>query len=148
MTAQKVIAFIPEKCTACRYCEIACSYVHHGKTDFTKTNIFGVFDEETGERRKEPLFLPGQTLYGAAAFEEVDARIDELKVYGYGLTDSYRIRRQDGKRVTLIEARVASFRRPGDRFHPDRETTLEAEDWEYLELKLKHLNPQLLPEEK
>ena len=105
-------------------------------------------DEETGERRKEPLFLPGQTLYGAAAFEEVDTRIDELKVYGYGLTDSYRIRQQDGKRVTLIEARVASFRRPGDRFHPDRETTLEAEDWEYLELKLKHLNPQLLPEEK
>jgi len=50
MTAQKVIAFIPEKCTACRYCEIACSYVHHGKTDFTKTNIFGVFDQETGER--------------------------------------------------------------------------------------------------
>ncbi len=46
---QKVLVFIPEKCTACRYCEIACSYFHHGQTDFTKTNIYGVFEEASGK---------------------------------------------------------------------------------------------------
>jgi len=106
------------------------------------------FDEETGQRRKEPLLMPGQTLYGAAAFEEVDPRIDELIVYGFGLTDSYRVRTLEGKRVTLIEAKISKFLRPGDRFHPDRAIKLEQEDWEFVELQLHYLNPDLLPEEK
>ncbi|HID71233.1 MAG TPA: 4Fe-4S dicluster domain-containing protein [Thermoplasmata archaeon] len=46
---EKVIVFLPERCTGCRYCEVACSYVHHGQADFKKSNIFVIFEEENSE---------------------------------------------------------------------------------------------------
>ena len=48
MSQDKLIVFQPEKCTACRYCEIACSHFHHGTTDFKKSNIFVSVDLESG----------------------------------------------------------------------------------------------------
>jgi Fe-S-cluster-containing hydrogenase component 2 len=46
----KVLHFDPSRCTACRYCEVACSFVHFGEIVLAKSNVRIVFDDETGAR--------------------------------------------------------------------------------------------------
>jgi Fe-S-cluster-containing hydrogenase component 2 len=45
-----VLAYDPSRCTACRYCEVACSFSHFGDIDLAKSNIRILFDERTGAR--------------------------------------------------------------------------------------------------
>ncbi len=49
-TEPKVLHYDPSRCTACRYCEVACSYSHLGEIDLAKSNIRILFDERTGAR--------------------------------------------------------------------------------------------------
>jgi Fe-S-cluster-containing hydrogenase component 2 len=46
----KVLHFDASRCTACHYCEVACSYVHFGEIDLNKSNVRILFDLETGSR--------------------------------------------------------------------------------------------------
>jgi len=40
-----VLSYDPDKCTGCRYCEIACAFSHLGVLDISKANLKVVFDE-------------------------------------------------------------------------------------------------------
>ena len=41
---QKVIAYDPELCTGCRYCEVVCSFKHYGCIDFNKSYVRILFN--------------------------------------------------------------------------------------------------------
>ena len=43
---QLVLLYDPDRCTGCRYCEIACSYKHYGVLSFEKARRHVVFDLE------------------------------------------------------------------------------------------------------
>jgi len=43
---QLVLFYDPERCTGCRYCEIACSFKHYGVLSFDKALRRVVFDKE------------------------------------------------------------------------------------------------------
>lgn len=44
---QKIIAVYPDRCTACRICEIACSFRHHGEINPNKSRIkVNIFHED------------------------------------------------------------------------------------------------------
>lgn len=45
---QKVLIYDPERCTGCRYCEIACSFKNFNTIDFEKCHLHITFDETTG----------------------------------------------------------------------------------------------------
>lgn len=49
-TGRKLLVFDASKCTACHYCEIACSYFHLKTVDLAKANLRVLHDPETGER--------------------------------------------------------------------------------------------------
>ncbi len=44
---QKVLIYDPERCTGCRYCEIACSATHFGFINFDKSHVHAFWDEKT-----------------------------------------------------------------------------------------------------
>lgn len=46
---QRVLIFDPERCTGCRYCEIACAFEHFGVIDLEKSSIRVLFDEKKME---------------------------------------------------------------------------------------------------
>jgi len=46
LQVQKVLLYDPERCTGCRFCEMACSYKHFGVISFRKSNLRIVFDGE------------------------------------------------------------------------------------------------------
>jgi Fe-S-cluster-containing dehydrogenase component len=46
----KVLLYDASRCTACHYCEVACTYTHLGEIDPAKSNIRILFDGKTGER--------------------------------------------------------------------------------------------------
>ena len=50
---QKVIVYDPELCTGCRYCEIACSFKHHGAIDVNKSYVSVLFTANNGSGRFE-----------------------------------------------------------------------------------------------
>ena len=44
---QKIISVIPDRCTACRICEIVCSFRHHGEINPAKSRIkVNIFHED------------------------------------------------------------------------------------------------------
>ncbi|MCD6264090.1 4Fe-4S dicluster domain-containing protein [Candidatus Bathyarchaeota archaeon] len=43
---QKVLIYDPDKCTGCRYCEIACAYYHFKTFNFERAHLHVIFDEE------------------------------------------------------------------------------------------------------
>ncbi|MEM2102781.1 MAG: 4Fe-4S dicluster domain-containing protein [Candidatus Bathyarchaeia archaeon] len=45
---QKVLLYDPQKCTGCRYCEIACAFFHFNQIDFNKAHLHVVFDQNNG----------------------------------------------------------------------------------------------------
>jgi len=45
---QKVIAYDPELCTGCRYCEIVCSFKHYHTVDFNKSYLRILFSGDDG----------------------------------------------------------------------------------------------------
>jgi len=92
-----------------------------------------------------PYFEPEDSLYGVAIFPPIDPAADLLQIYAYGLTDSFKIEEREGKRVPMVEARVVTFHRPGDRHHPDRNMSLAEEDWAYVDVQLTEVDPKLLP---
>ncbi|MFH0965399.1 MAG: hypothetical protein V2A58_15475 [Planctomycetota bacterium] len=102
-------------------------------------------DPKTGERKKDPLLMPGDSVFGAAVFHEINPKADHLDVYAFGLANSFKVEQSDHTRVPMIEARVVSFYRPGDRFHPERDIELASEDWKFVPVPLTMLNPALLP---
>ncbi len=46
---QKVLIYDPERCTGCRYCEIACAFKHHGIINPEKSHIRIFIDERNFE---------------------------------------------------------------------------------------------------
>ena len=48
--AGKVLFFDSSRCTACHYCEVACSYFHFDDIDLKMSNVRILFDERTGAR--------------------------------------------------------------------------------------------------
>ncbi|MBS7648560.1 4Fe-4S dicluster domain-containing protein [Candidatus Bathyarchaeota archaeon] len=44
---QKVILYEPSRCTGCRMCEMACSFVKYQVLDYSKSHIKHFFDEKT-----------------------------------------------------------------------------------------------------
>jgi carbon-monoxide dehydrogenase iron sulfur subunit len=46
----KLLAFDSTRCTACHYCEIACSYSHFRTVDLSKANLRVIHNPATGER--------------------------------------------------------------------------------------------------
>jgi len=46
---QKVLLYDPERCTGCRYCEIACTYWHFNEISLKKAHLHIIFEEETNE---------------------------------------------------------------------------------------------------
>jgi len=102
-------------------------------------------DPASGQRRQAPVLMPGESLFGAAIFHEIDPRADKLDVYAFGLANSFRIEKRDEGRVPMLEARVLQFYRPGDRFHEERPIELASEDWKFVAVPLTKLDPELLP---
>ena len=43
---QLVLFYDPNRCTGCRYCEMACSYKHYGVIDYNKARRHVIFDPE------------------------------------------------------------------------------------------------------
>jgi len=46
---QKVLLYDPERCTGCRFCEIACTFYHFRKVELEKAHLHVQFNEESGE---------------------------------------------------------------------------------------------------
>lgn len=44
---QRVLLYDPQKCTGCRYCEIACAFYHFKQFDLEKAHLHIQFDQET-----------------------------------------------------------------------------------------------------
>lgn len=117
--------------------------VKNGREYLSTTQIVKKLAEDNEDGK--PVFKPEDSLYGVAIFPPVDPAADFLKVYAYGLTDSFKIEEREGKRVAMVEACVLTFHRPGDRHHPDRNMSLADEEWVYVDVKLTQVNPKLLP---
>ena len=47
---QRLLIFDPSRCTACHYCEMACSYFHFKVIDIEKANLRVLVNPETGAR--------------------------------------------------------------------------------------------------
>ena len=47
---QKVLIFDASRCTACHYCELACSYSHFKVLDISKSNIHLIVEPDSGRR--------------------------------------------------------------------------------------------------
>jgi len=43
---QLVLLYDPNRCTGCRYCEMACAYKHYGVIDYNKARRHVIFDPE------------------------------------------------------------------------------------------------------
>lgn len=48
--AEMVLIYDPSRCTACRYCEVTCSYFHFKEIDLDRSNLTLLYDPETGAR--------------------------------------------------------------------------------------------------
>jgi len=48
-TQQKVLIYNPERCTGCRFCEIACAFYHFKQIDFRIAHLHVEFNEANGE---------------------------------------------------------------------------------------------------
>ena len=115
----------------------------NGREYLSTLQIIKKLAEENEDGR--PSFEPEDLLYGVAIFPPIDPAADLLEIYAYGLTDSFKIEEREGKRVPMVEARVVTFHRPGDRHHPDRNMSLAEEDWVYVDVHLTKVDPKLLP---
>ena len=52
---QKIIVYDPELCTACRYCEVVCSFKHYGRIDLGKSYISILFSGDENTRASEEI---------------------------------------------------------------------------------------------
>ena len=113
---------------------------------FSTPELIQHLREEEGNDGR-PLLAPGKSICGVAIFPTIDPAADFLEIYAFGLTDSFKIETRDDQRTPFVEARVITYFRPGDRFHPDRHLSLYSQDWVYVHVDLTELRHGVLPKE-
>ena len=118
----------------------------NGQDYFTTRGLVEHLREEEGNDG-EPLLAPGKSVYGVAIFPPVEPAADFIEIYAFGLTNSFKVETRDGQPTPFIEARVITYYRPGDEFHPDRALSLYSQDWVYVDVNLTELKHGVLPKE-